>query len=67
MKKAVVVNDKMQRGYVYFRTEPAGKHFAPDFTPQLTPEQMASLLPERKPVTDHQVFLARHAWRAFCS
>lgn len=34
---------------------------------QLTPEQMASLLPRRQPVTDKQVHLARHAWRAFCS
>lgn len=33
----------------------------------LTPEQMASLLPGRRPVTDQQVHLARHAWRAFCS
>lgn len=38
-----------------------------DFLGQLTPEQMAALLPERKPVTEQQVFLARHAWRAFCS
>jgi hypothetical protein len=38
-----------------------------DFLGELTPEQMASLLPERRPVTDQQVFLARHAWRAFCS
>jgi len=38
-----------------------------DFLGQLTPEQMAALLPGRKPVTDPQVFLARHAWRAFCS
>jgi hypothetical protein len=38
-----------------------------EFLGELTPEQMASLLPERKPVTDQQVFLARHAWRAFCS
>ena len=43
MKKKVVVNDLMQRGYVYFRTEPAGRHFHPDFTPQLTPKQMLAL------------------------
>jgi len=25
MRRRVVVNDKMQRGYVYYRTEPAGQ------------------------------------------
>jgi hypothetical protein len=39
----VVVNDKMQHNYVYYRTEPAGRHFAPEFTPDLTPEQMLTL------------------------
>ena len=39
----MVVNDKMQRGYVYYRTEPAGRNFASDFTPDLTPEQMLRL------------------------
>ena len=24
----VVVNDRMQRGYVYYRTEPTGRNFA---------------------------------------
>ena len=33
----------MQRGYVYVRTEPAGRNFAPDFTPELTPKQMLRL------------------------
>ncbi len=39
----VVVNDKMQRKYVYYRTEPVGKNFHPDFKPQLTPKQMLEL------------------------
>lgn len=39
----VVVNDKMQRKYVYERTEPVGKNFHPDFKPQLTPKQMLEL------------------------
>ncbi len=39
----VVVNDRMQRGYVYFRTEPIGKNFSPDFSPELTPPQMLAL------------------------
>jgi hypothetical protein len=43
MKRRVVVNDKMQRGYVYYRTEPVGRHFAPGFQPQLTPRQMLEL------------------------
>ena len=33
----------MQRGYVYFRTEPIGRNFAPEFLPQLTPKQMLRL------------------------
>jgi len=36
----VVVNDRMQQGYVYFRTAPMGRNFAPGFEPQLTPKQM---------------------------
>jgi hypothetical protein len=39
----VVVNDRMQRGYVYYRTEPSGRNFAPEFTPELTPKQMLQL------------------------
>ncbi len=38
--KKVVVNDRMQKKYVYVRTEPPGKNFHPDFTPDLTPAQM---------------------------
>lgn len=34
---------------------------------QLSPEQMAALLPTRRPVTREQIVLARHAWRAFCA
>ena len=33
----------MQRGYVYWRTEPAGRNFAPGFTPDLTPKEMLRL------------------------
>jgi hypothetical protein len=43
MRKKVVVHDKMQRGYVYYRTEPVGRNFAPAFTPELTPKQMLRL------------------------
>jgi len=43
VKKKVTVNDRMQRGYVYYRTEPIGRNFAPGFTPELTPAQMLRL------------------------
>jgi hypothetical protein len=43
MKKKVVVDDKMQTGYVYYLTEPAGKNFHPDFEPHLTPKEMLEL------------------------
>jgi hypothetical protein len=43
MKRKVVVNDKMQKGYVYYRTEPVGRNFAPGFEPQLTPKEMLRL------------------------
>ena len=43
MKTKVVVHDKMQHGYTYYRTEPAGRNFSPAFTPELTPPQMLRL------------------------
>jgi hypothetical protein len=44
MKKIrVVVNDLMQKNYVYFLTEPAGGNFHPDFKPELTPREMLKL------------------------
>lgn len=43
MHKKVVVSDRMQRHYTYVRTEPAGKNFDPEFTPELTPQQMLEL------------------------
>lgn len=39
----MIVNDRMQRNYVYYRAEPIGRHFHPDFTPDLTPKQMLAL------------------------
>jgi hypothetical protein len=41
--RTIVVNDKMQRGYRYRLTEPAGKNFDPAFKPELTPKQMLRL------------------------
>ncbi len=43
MKKKVVVNNLMQKNYVYYLTEPIGKNFNPDFKPDLTPKQMLEL------------------------
>ncbi|NLX52303.1 MAG: hypothetical protein GXY72_09425 [Deltaproteobacteria bacterium] len=41
--REILVNDRMQKGYRYLLTEPAGKNFAPDFRPELTPKQMLAL------------------------
>ncbi len=39
----ISVHDKMQKGYTYFYTEPEGKNFAADFTPELSPQNMLEL------------------------
>jgi hypothetical protein len=39
----VKVNDKMQKGYVYWRTKPMGRDFRRGFNPDLTPKQMLAL------------------------
>src|SRR6187549_2671565 len=39
----VLVNDKMQKNYVYWRTKPMGRGFRPGFSPELTPKQMLRL------------------------
>lgn len=41
--KTVVVNDLMQQGYTYTLTEPVGKNFAEEFTPDLTPKEMLAM------------------------
>jgi hypothetical protein len=41
--KKIIVKDLMQKGYSYFLTEPEGKHFDPEFKPELTPAQMLEL------------------------
>ena len=43
MARRVVVNDRMQQAYLHYRTEPAGRNFAPGFHPELTPKQMLAL------------------------
>lgn len=41
--RSVLVNDRMQHGYRYELTEPAGENFAADFAPELTPAEMLEL------------------------
>ncbi len=39
----VTVNDKMQKGYVYYLTEAMGKNFDPEFKPNVTPKEMLAM------------------------
>jgi len=41
--KSIAVDDLMQKGYVYFLTEPVGRNFHRGFQPQLTPKEMLAL------------------------
>jgi hypothetical protein len=41
--RKVSVRDRMQQGYVYYRTEPEGKNFHAEFAPDLTPRQMLAV------------------------
>jgi hypothetical protein len=41
--KRVEVHDAMQKKYVYYRTEPIGKHFQEDFKPDVKPAAMLAL------------------------
>ncbi len=43
MEKKVTINDKMQKGYTYYLTQPIGKNFHQEFHPELTPKQMLEL------------------------
>lgn len=42
-KKIIKVNDKMQKGYEYWLSEPMGKNFDSEFVPELSPKQMLEL------------------------
>jgi hypothetical protein len=42
-RRRVEVNDLMQQGFVYYRTEPIGRFSHRDFRPELTPKQMLQL------------------------
>jgi hypothetical protein len=39
----VIVNDRMQQGYRYWRTHPVGEEFDAGFAPELTPAEMLAL------------------------
>ena len=39
----IIVNDRMQQGYRYVLTKPAGQDFAPEFKPDLSPRQMLEM------------------------
>jgi hypothetical protein len=41
--KTVVVNDLMQKNYIYKLTAPIGREFHSDFVPELSPEEMLAL------------------------
>ncbi|MEX0931640.1 MAG: hypothetical protein WDZ88_02715 [Candidatus Paceibacterota bacterium] len=41
--KTITVRDKMQKKYVYTLSEPKGKNFDPEFTPDLTPKEMLAM------------------------
>jgi len=41
--KKVIVNDLMQKNYVYYLSHPIGEGFHPDFNPTLSPKKMLSL------------------------
>ena len=43
MNKKIVVNDKMQKNYTYYLTQPMGKNFSPIFHPELTPQEMLEM------------------------
>lgn len=42
-KKIVIVNDTMQRNYLYELSAPVGRNFRVDFRPELSPKQMLEL------------------------
>ena len=43
MKTKVIVNDIMQKNYIYYLTQPMGQNFSPIFHPELTPQEMLEM------------------------
>ena len=50
IKRKVTVNDLMQKNYIYCLTEPIGKNFHPEFSPELKPKQMIDHLDLMRPI-----------------
>lgn len=42
-KKNIIAKTSFQPNYSYYLTEPEGSHFDPDFSPELTPQQILAL------------------------
>jgi hypothetical protein len=42
-RREVIVNDLMQKNYVYYITEPVGENFHAEFSPEVTPKQMLEM------------------------
>jgi hypothetical protein len=42
-KRKAIVNDLMQKNYIYYLSEPMAENFSPDFLPQLSPKQMLKM------------------------
>jgi hypothetical protein len=42
-RRKVIVNDMMQKDYVYYLSEPIGKNFHSEFLPELHPKQMLEM------------------------
>ncbi|GAU76432.1 hypothetical protein [Fusibacter sp. 3D3] len=42
MHHKIIIDDKMQKGF-YYLTEEIGKHFDPEFLPELSPQEMLEL------------------------
>jgi hypothetical protein len=42
-RRTIAVDDRMQQGYSYELTEPAGENFDPEFKPELTPAELLEM------------------------
>jgi hypothetical protein len=43
INKKIVVNDKLQKNYIYYLTNKPGMNFSADFKPELSPKEMLEL------------------------
>ena len=42
-KRKIIVNDLMQKTYIYYLTEPIGENFHPEFKPDIPPKDMLAM------------------------